>query len=101
VSISKATAAEVHERSDGFCEACGGRLGAYGGVFHHRKLRSRGGRDDAVNLMEVHPVCHNGHRYSIHGAPDRSERLGHMVASGKDPAAKSVTVCPALFKTKK
>jgi len=89
--------AEVHARSAGYCEACTRPLGADGGVFHHRKLRSRGGQDTAVNLMELHPVCHNGHRYSIHGAPDRSERLGHMVAAGVDPATVAVIAEPNLF----
>ena len=95
--ISAATAAEVHQRADGHCEACTLPLGVDGGVFHHRKLRSRGGLDDAVNLMEVHMVCHTGHARSIHGCPARSDRLGHMVSAGADPADVPVIVAVDLF----
>lgn len=97
--VPDAVAEEVHDRADGRCEACGGYLGYDGGCFHHRLARKHGGKDEVVNLMEVHPLCHNGHRYSIHGAPKRSRRLGHIVPSGDDPAEKAVEVCPALFST--
>jgi 5-methylcytosine-specific restriction endonuclease McrA len=89
--------AEVHERAGDYCEACGRHLGAAGGVFHHRVLRSRGGRDETANLMEVHWVCHNGHTNSIHSRITRSERLGHIVPSCTDPATIAVITCADLM----
>lgn len=76
----------VHARAAGHCEACGRPLPVGGGVFHHRKLRSRGGLDETANLMELHPVCHNGHTNSVHARPARSRRLGHMVSAWAEPA---------------
>ena len=88
---------EVHQRSNEHCEACGRSLPAEGGVMHHRKLRKQGGKDEAINLMEVHSVCHNGHTYAIHSKVKRSQRLGHIVKMGFDPADVAVQVEPNLF----
>jgi hypothetical protein len=97
VSFSQALAEEIHQRSDGHCEACGGWLSSEGGVFHHRLLRSQGGRDTLANVMEIHAVCHNGHTGSIHSQPARSYRLGHLVRSGIDPITCAVIVVPDLL----
>lgn len=88
----------VHARADGHCEACTLPLPSEGGVFHHRKLRSRGGRDEADNLMEVHPACHNGHTNSIHARPARSIRLGHMVPSWAEPGEVEVVASRLLLR---
>lgn len=80
-----------------FCEACGGPVGSLKWAFHHRHARGMGGAgnhfpwiDQAVNLMLVHGDlrvnCHNLSEYSIHQNPARSERLGHIVPWGTDPA---------------
>lgn len=98
--IPAAVIAAVKARANGFCEACGGYLGADGGVLHHRKRRSQGGLHDAVNLIEIHWVCHNGHTNSIHshGTRERSLRLGHLVSAYDDPADHPVVVYPDLLR---
>lgn len=100
MSIAASVIAEVHERSAGHCEGCGRVLPAEGGVMHHRKLRSHGGSDQVENLMELHAICHTGHRYSVHGAPARSMRLHHIVAEGEQPEDSVPIVELRLFKVR-
>lgn len=96
--IPEAEAEAVHERAGGYCEACAYPLGGWPlPELHHRHARGMGGSgnhfpwiDLAVNLMLVHSACHNGARWSIHGRGDRSERLGHIVRYGTDPATVTV-----------
>jgi hypothetical protein len=80
----------VNARANGDCEACGKPLDSEGYDYHHRKLRSQGGKDEAVNLMLVHAGlrgrCHNLHQNSIHQNPNRSKDLGHIVPRWLDPA---------------
>lgn len=83
--ITRTVAEAVHDRANGHCEACGSPLPSEGGVLHHRQSR-RGGRHDVINLMEVHPKCHNMHTNSIHSRVARSIRLHHIVPMGEDPA---------------
>lgn len=86
MTIPPSVIAEVRDREDGHCAACGWPLGVFGGVLHHRRLRSHGGRDDAANLIEVHPGCHTGRTNSIHNKVERSIRLGHIVREfGPEP----------------
>lgn len=42
---------------------------------HHRLLRSRGGLDDAFNLV---PLCHQDHMW-VHGNPNAAEAEGLYV----------------------
>lgn len=91
--IAEAVVDALYQRAAGFCEACGGPMGA--GAIHHRHPRGMGGTriewiDRLPNLMLVHgdlrTNCHNLTEYSIHANPVRSYRLGHMVRRGQDPA---------------
>ena len=52
------------------------------GHCHHRKLRSRGGKDDGFNCVWVCLDCHD----HIHHNPDEATRTGFMVPSWEDPA---------------
>jgi hypothetical protein len=74
----------VLERANNYCEACGGAA-EKGMALHHRKLKSRGGKDTAANLISVHHKCHNLGTKSIHLNPEWAERQGFMVASWQDP----------------
>lgn len=77
--IPKAIRSEVVERAGGYCEVCS----LPGPVhIHHRKLRSQGGRNEAVNLIHIHLDCHE----DIHHNPERSYALGHLVHGWADPA---------------
>lgn len=77
--IPAAVRAEVAERAGGVCEACG----AYGvHHMHHRKMRSQGGRDEAVNLVHIHSRCHD----YIHANPELSYSVGLLVRRWADPA---------------
>ena len=76
--------ATVRARSRGLCEAgvplvCGGS----GEHFHHRKRRSQGGADDAVNLLHVCHACHGW----IHEHPDASYAARLLVRSWDTPTS--------------
>jgi hypothetical protein len=73
---------ELYARAGGRCEAGRCNLNDTGMDAHHRKLRSRGGKDDLENLLAV---CPHHHRY-IHDHPDRATRHGWMVSRVADPA---------------
>lgn len=77
-SIPLAVRREVRARSGGRCEVC-----AQPAVhMHHRKLRSQGGRHEAVNLLHLCAACHEG----VHANPGRSYSLGLIVPGWADPA---------------
>ena len=74
----------VAERAGHYCEVCG--LPEQSDMaFHHRKLRSRGGKDTASNLVRIHHGCHNLNTNSIHLNPKASLEKGHMVPSWAEP----------------
>ena len=73
----------VQERANGYCEVCGGV--AQEAALHHRKLRSRGGKDEVCNLIWVHHKCHNLGTDSIHLNPEWAEDKGYMVPSWRAP----------------
>lgn len=75
----------VYDRSGGRCERCGTGLG-FLWECHHRKLRAQGGDWSAVNLLALHPACHNPGPDSVHGAPTVAYRDGYLVRGGSDPA---------------
>ena len=86
--------AAIVERAAGCCEVCGSpfieadmRLRS---ELHHRKLRSRGGRDTLENCVLVHMICHmRAHQY-----PAWATEVGWMVASWDNPAEVEVKVIP-------
>jgi HNH endonuclease len=73
----------VQQRANGYCEVCGGVMRE--GALHHRKLKSRGGKDTPSNLIYIHHSCHNLSTDSIHLNPQKAEEKGWMVASWQDP----------------
>jgi 5-methylcytosine-specific restriction endonuclease McrA len=73
----------VQERANGYCEVCGGVVRE--GALHHRKLKSRGGKDTPSNLIYIHHGCHNLKTDSIHLNPERATQNGWMVESWKEP----------------
>ena len=82
--MDKKLVAIVHQRSQGYCEVCGGFIQGEG-ALHHRKLKSRGGKDSASNLIYIHHSCHNMSTDSIHLNPQKAEDKGWMVASWQEP----------------
>ena len=82
--MDKKLVAIVQKRAGDYCEACGGAADE-SMALHHRKLKSRGGKDTASNLISVHHKCHNLGTKSIHLNPEWAERNGYMVASWQEP----------------
>ena len=81
----KAQIAEaVIERAGGYCETCGGSA-QVSMALHHRKLKSRGGKDSVSNLIWVHHSCHNLGTDSIHLKPALAQSKGWIVPSWADP----------------
>jgi len=74
----------VYFRCKGFCEKCGGQL-PESWALHHRKLRSRGGKDSVSNFVALHHGCHNLNTDSVHFNPAESLEKGLMVSSWEDP----------------
>jgi len=83
-AMDKKIVAIVQERAGSYCEACGGAA-EESMALHHRKLKSRGGKDTAANLINVHHKCHNLGTKSIHLNPEWAESKGFMVPSWKNP----------------
>ena len=84
MTISKAVVKIVEERAGWYCEVCG-LPASESMALHHRKLRSRGGRDTPANLIRVHHGCHNLNTDSIHLNPEKSENKGWIVPGWKEP----------------
>ena len=84
VGIDKKVVALVEQRAGNYCEACGG-LAQESMALHHRKLKSRGGKDTASNLIRVHHSCHNLGTHSIHNNPEWANAKGFMVSSWDEP----------------
>lgn len=74
----------VFSRSKGYCEKCGLQLGD-NFALHHRKLKSRGGKDEVANFLALHHGCHNGNTDSVHFNPKVAEERGYMVPSWAKP----------------
>jgi HNH endonuclease len=74
----------VKERAKGYCEVCGKPEQA-SMALHHRKLKSRGGKDEVSNLIRICHKCHNLGTKSIHMNPMDAENKGWMVGSWQDP----------------
>ena len=83
--IDSAVVDLVKARAAGYCETCGGPA-LESMALHHRKLKSRGGKDEIANLIAVHHKCHNLGTDSIHLNPEVATVKGWMVPSWADPA---------------
>lgn len=81
----------AYSRSVGYCEKCGRQLGE-SWALHHRKLKSRGGKDEITNVLALHHECHNMATDSVHSNPNKATETGHMVPSWEDPAE-----CPVML----
>jgi hypothetical protein len=91
MALSKELREQVLSRAEGYCEFCGNGLPE---VFalHHRKLKSRGGKDTVDNLIAVHHSCHNGSTNAIHFNVALSESTGHIVPTHADPSEYPLTL---------
>lgn len=82
--IDKKIAALVEARAGDYCEVCG-RPAKESMALHHRKLKSRGGKDTAANLIRVHHECHNLSTDSIHSKVEYAEQKGWICPSWRNP----------------
>lgn len=80
----KALREKVLERCSGYCELCGNSL-YEDFALHHRKLRSRGGKDSIENLIALHHECHNFGTHSVHLNIKKSTDSGHLVPRHAEP----------------
>lgn len=78
-------------RCNGYCERCGEALGN-SWAMHHRKLKSRGGKDEITNVLALSHACHNLSTDSVHLSPAAATFKGHLVASWDDPSKIAVTL---------
>lgn len=82
--MDKALVELVEGRAGYYCEICG--LPATESMaLHHRKLKSRGGKDSASNLIRIHHSCHNLSSDSVHLNPKAAEEKGYMCPSWSEP----------------
>ena len=72
----------VAERSFGLCEGCGKRQATQ---KHHRLYRSRSGRDEVTNLLDLCLWCHSDAHMEAERTID-----GWSVPSGENPAHRPV-----------
>ena len=74
----------VLARCEGYCEKCGtGLTNEF--ALHHRKLKSRGGKDTIDNLVALHHQCHNLGTNSVHLNVKLATESGHIVPQHADP----------------
>jgi hypothetical protein len=83
--LDKVIREQVWQRSQGYCEMCGISMDKQDFALHHRKLKSRGGKDEMSNLIAVHHGCHNLDTHSIHLNPKWATEYGFMVSSWDNP----------------
>lgn len=81
----------VKSRSGHLCEKCGQRLKETW-ALHHRKLKSRGGKDICSNFVALHHECHNMGTDSVHLNPEKAEQSGLMVPSWREPSDVPLTL---------
>ena len=84
----------VWERSKGLCEYCGLPLDEEAWDFHHRKLRSHGGKDSAENGVALHHFCH---LVKIHNHPKTSYANGFMVKSTGNPREEKLALYGSIW----
>jgi hypothetical protein len=78
-------------RCGGYCEKCGGGL-EESFALHHRKLKSRGGKDTIDNLLALHHQCHNLGTNSVHLNVKIAEENGWIISAYKNPSECPVTL---------
>lgn len=54
-------------------------------ALHHRKLKSRGGKDEVANLLYLHHECHNMSSRGVHSQVAYATSKGWIVNSWADP----------------
>jgi hypothetical protein len=74
----------VFQRSEGYCQWCGGSL-SLSWAIHHRKLKSQGGKDTADNLIALHHECHNLGTHAVHLNVALACERGFIVRSWLNP----------------
>jgi hypothetical protein len=74
----------VLARCQGYCEFCGIGL-SEDFALHHRKFRSRGGKDIVSNLIALHHNCHNLGTSSVHLNIKKATESGHVVSRHAEP----------------
>lgn len=84
----------VWERCGGYCEVCGLGLSEDSFDFHHRKLKSRGGKDSAPNGLACHHFCH---LVTVHNHPRISAEKGWMVSKYDDELAVPISLGGSQF----
>ena len=94
--MDKRLVAIVQERANGYCEVCGAAA-QESMALHHRKLKSRGGKDTAGNLIWIHHGCHNLKTESVHSNPEWAERKGYMVPSWREPTEHPISLPDGRF----
>lgn len=82
--INKQLVELVKKRAGGYCEICG-RVAQESMALHHRKLKSRGGKDEAANLLYLHHECHNLGTQGVHNQVAYATSKGWIVNSWADP----------------
>ena len=87
--MDKVVAKIVLDRAKGYCERCGKSADL---ALHHRKLKSRGGKDEVVNLVAVCVFCHTLGTNSIHLNPKKSTEEGWMVSAYQNPSSVSLHI---------
>jgi hypothetical protein len=75
---------KVLTRCSGYCELCGFGLNDTF-ALHHRKLRSRGGKDTLDNLIALHHECHNLGNNAVHANIKSATETGHIVPRHAEP----------------
>lgn len=71
----KRSKAEIRRRSGGYCEIIHVGCTGFAQHAHHRRMRSQGGSDEPVNLLDV---CTVGHDY-IHANPKLAHQRGWLL----------------------
>lgn len=75
----------VISRCQNYCEMCGNAL-TNTFALHHRKLKSRGGKDTLDNLIALHHKCHNLGTESVHLNIKMATERGYIVPSYATPS---------------
>lgn len=94
----KSVRAIVLARCKGYCEKCGGALDE-NFALHHRKLRSRGGKDTVDNLVALHHECHNLGTNSVHLNIKKATERGLIVPTYANPETYPLTLANGITVT--
>jgi hypothetical protein len=81
----------VLARCQNYCEKCGNGL-PNTFALHHRKLKSRGGKDELDNLVALHHECHNLGTSSVHLNIKAATNLGLIVPQYATPSEFPLTL---------